>query len=406
MQLSAPLPRAVRHSPQTHNEPELISVLAFNFKPNVSSADFAALRAEVRSFLATEIPGWSIAQRARSWMSFDREFSKKLGARGWIGMTWPLLYGGAERSALERYVVLEELLVAGAPVAAHWIADRQSGPLLLRYGSEAQRRRWLPGIARGETIFCIGMSEPDTGSDLASLRTRATRSEHGWRLNGTKVWTTLAHHAHAMIALVRTSGNHGDRQRGLSQFLVDLSAPGITVRPISDMTGEQHFSEVIFDDVSLDEGSLIGVEGEGWTQVIAELSLERSGPERYLSSFVLIEEFARRAVAADDVHAELLGQIVANLWTLRMMSTAVAAQLGTGGDPRMEATIVKDLGNSFEQSVPRLLQAAIESDLRPDFADDFGAALGVLLQLSPSFSLRGGTREMLRGIIARELGLR
>ncbi len=322
-------------------------------------------------------------------------------------MTWPRAYGGAERSAMERYVVIEELLAAGAPVGAHWIADRQSGPLLLRYGSEAQRQRWLPGIILGETTFCIGMSEPDAGSDLASLRTRAIPVDGGWLLNGTKIWTTFAQHADAMIALVRTSGQHGDRQQGLSQILIDLTLPGVTVRPIVDITGDRHFCEVSFEDVAVGADTLIGREGEGWQQVTTELALERSGPERYLSSFVLIEELVHQAVSTGERSLIApIGNMVADLWTLRTMSLAVSAKLGAGSDAMVEAAIVKDLGNRFEQEVPRVVQALLDCDMRPERAGHLGRALGVLLQLSPAFSLRGGTREVLRGIIARGLGLR
>src|SRR5438093_6678857 len=152
-----------------------------------------ALREEVRDFRPAERGDAAPVRRAHSWGGFDREFSRKMGARGWIAMTWPKRYGGHERSALERYVVLEEMLAAGAPVGAHWIADRQSGPLLLRFGTEAQRQRFLPAITRGELAFAIGMSEPDSGSDLASIRTRAVPADGGYVVNGTKVWTSNAH---------------------------------------------------------------------------------------------------------------------------------------------------------------------------------------------------------------------
>lgn len=380
---------------------------AFNFEPLALPAELAKLRREVREFLAAEATHYSPGQRARSWMGYDREFSKKLGARGWIGMTWPKKYGGHERTMLERYVVVEELLASGAPVGAHWIADRQSGTLLLRYGTEEQRQHWLPRIARGEVTFCIGMSEPDTGSDLASLRSRATKVDNGWRLNGTKIWTTFAHHGDAMIALVRTSGEHGDRHKGLSQVLIDLKAPGVNIRPIVDMTGDQHFNQIVFDDVLLPPDAVIGAEGQGWKQVTAELSLERSGPERYLSSYVAIQELVKRAAATrDDGLVEPIGRIVAELWTLREMSTSVAGQLNAGRDPMVEASVVKDLGNAWEQEVPRVVQSLVDADLRRDSEDTLSQALEVLLQLSPSFSLRGGTKEVLRGIIARGLGLR
>src|SRR5881392_4063357 len=143
-----------------------------------------ALREEVRDFLRAELGDRAPVRRAHSWGGFDREFSRKVGARGWIGMTWPKTYGGHERSFLERYVVMEEMLAAGAPVSAHWIADRQSGPLLLRFGTEEQRQTLLPRIARGECFFCIGMSEPGSGSDLASVRTRGHKVDGGWRVSG------------------------------------------------------------------------------------------------------------------------------------------------------------------------------------------------------------------------------
>ena len=148
---------------------------SFNFEPLALPAQTAGLRREVREFLREELAGMTPRERAHTWQGFDAGFSRKLGEKGWIGMTWPREYGGQERSALERYVLLEELLAAGAPVAAHWIADRQSGTLLLRFGREDVRRRYLPAMARGELFCCIGMSEPNSGSDLASIRTRATR---------------------------------------------------------------------------------------------------------------------------------------------------------------------------------------------------------------------------------------
>ncbi len=358
-----------------------------------SRGSLESLRARVREFIARESGSWAADARARSWMSYDRAFSRKVGAQGWIGMTWPHAYGGAERATMERYVVIEELLAAGAPVGAHWVADRQSGPLLLRYGSQSQRQRWLPGIIRGETTFCIGMSEPDAGSDLASLRTRAIPVEDGWLLNGTKIWTTFAQHAEAMIALVRTSGQHGDRQKGLSQVLIDLELPGVAVRPIVDITGDRHFCEVSFDNVRLGADALIGKEGDGWQQVTAELALERSGPERYLSSFVLLEEFVGWAASRGERSLLApIGNMVAELWSLRTMSLDVTTKLGAGQDVTVEAAIVKDLGNRFEQDLPRVVQSVVDCDLRPERAGDLGRALGVLLQLSPAFSLRGGTR--------------
>src|SRR5471030_2855179 len=196
---------------------EIVRTIAF--EPFDLPPQAEPLRREVRAFLAETISHRTALERSESWSGFDREFSRKLGARGWIGMTWPKKYGGHERSFAERYVVIEEMLAAGAPVSFHWVADRQSGPLLLRFGTEEQRTKILPRVARGEVCFCIGMSEPGAGSDLAGVRTRGRRVEGGWQVNGQKIWTSNAHNADYMIALVRTS--EGERHAGLSQLIVD-----------------------------------------------------------------------------------------------------------------------------------------------------------------------------------------
>lgn len=363
------------------------------------------LRQEVRAFLRAAIPQRTAAERAQSWMGFDASFSRQLGERGWIGMTWPTAYGGGGLSAFDRYVVIEELLAAGAPVSAHWIADRQSGALLLRFGTETQRQKYLPAICRGESYFCIGMSEPGAGSDLASIRTTARRTAGGWTLNGAKLWTTNAHRSHHMIVLAR-SAEGSERQEGLSQFVVDLTRQGVTIRPISDLGGSEHFNEVVFDDVHLDDGDLIGSEGQGWSQVMAELALERSGPERFLSSIqVLKSAIGVIDQDPDRQKAVEVGRLAARLQALRQMSLSVTAQLAVGADPTLAASCVKDLGNAFEQHVPETLQSLLDVQPRRS-GEDIAQALFYTVQAAPSFSLRGGTREILRGIIARGLGLR
>ena len=381
------------------------SVETFSIRPFRPPGDVAQLRRDVRAFLREHQPVGDAARRANCWAVGDSAFSRALGAAGYIGMIWPKAYGGHERHPLERYVVLEELLAAGAPVGMHWIADRQSGPLLLRYGMEVQRQHYLPAMARGEIYACIGMSEPGAGSDLASVRTRGERTANGWRINGQKVWTTNAHNAHVMIALVRTSEGE-KRQDGLTQFLIELDRPGVTVRPIIDLAGGHDFNEVFLDDVLVADENRIGAEGAGWKQVTAELSLERSGPERYLSSYALLVELVRLAGSdADPNLRALIGRFTAELWCLRQMSLSTAAKLATGEDPALEAAMVKDLGNSFEQDMPRVVQGALEHiDLAAP--EDLSRILSVLLLVAPSFSLRGGTREILRGIVARGLGLR
>lgn len=380
---------------------------AFRFDICRLPPEAEALRQKVRAFFEEELSHMTPLQRADSWDGFDRDFSRKMAAKGWIGLTWPEQYGGHERTALERYVVLEEALVAGAPVSAHWIAERQSGPLLLNFGSEEQCHKILPGIAKGELVFCIGMSEPDSGSDLASLRSPAKRSDDGWLLNGAKVWTTNAHEADYMIGLFRTSTDPDNRRGGLSQFLIDMKTPGITVNPIVDLPGREHFNEVVFEDVHLSHDCLIGTEGEGWDQVTAELAYERSGPERYLSSIQILLALVDELKANPSERGTIaVGELMARLATLRAMSLSLASMLEKGQNPSLEATMVKDLGTGFEQTLPDIAQSLIDLEPDPDSGSDMQMVLSFLIQAVPSFSLRGGTREILRGIIARGLGLR
>jgi hypothetical protein len=293
-------------------------------------------------------------------------------------------------------------------VSAHWIADRQSGPLINKFGTDAQRRFYLPKICGAQAFFCIGMSEPNAGSDLASVGTRATKVEGGWRLNGRKIWTTNAQHCHYMIALVRSSGQTADRQRGLSQFIVDLSLPGVTVRPIRDLAGDAHFNEVFFEDVLLADEARIGNEGSGWEQVNAELAFERSGPERIYSSIVLLEHWIdclRRGPNAA-AQAEAVGRFATHLATLRNMSIAVTSKLASGESPVVEAALVKDIGTTFEQEIPAALVGLLGADPAAPVDADLIATAAYLVHVAPTFSLRGGTREILRGMIARGLGLR
>jgi alkylation response protein AidB-like acyl-CoA dehydrogenase len=368
------------------------------------------VRAEVREFLAAELAAGSFTTHVDTWLSgVDPAFSRKLGERGWLGMTWPKKYGGHERSAMERYAVTEELLAAGAPVAAHWIADRQSGPNLLRYGTEAQREEILPRIVAGECYFVIGMSEPDSGSDLASIRTKATRNADGdWVVNGAKVWTSNAHASHYAITLVRTApSDPANRHAGMSQLLVDLSLPGITVNPIRILDGGHHFNEVVFDDVVVPGNMLLGEEGNGWHQVTAELAFERSGPERFLSTYPLVAEFARRvADSRDPAGLATLGRLSARLLALRQLSLRIAAALDRGELPDIPAALVKDVGTTFEGDVIEEVRRVVDVTPSLDSPDPLGRALAEAQLHAPGYTLRGGTNEILKGIVARGLGLR
>lgn len=363
--------------------------------------DRAALRSEVREFLAGE----SFTPACNAWsLGWDPEFSKRLGARGWIGMTWPKEYGGHERSNLDRQVVAEELLAAGAPAGAHWTAERQIGPMLLRETRPHLKERLLPAMARGECYFSIGMSEPDAGSDLAAVRTRGTRVDGGWLVNGRKIWTSKAQYTDYCLVLARTSGTVADRGRGLTRFLVQPSDERITASPIKTIAGTKHFNEVVFDDAFVPDEMVIGEEGEGWGHVTAELALERSGPERYMSNFPLLAEaFEVARVTGDTGLRREVARSTATTIALRELSRGVYAAVDAGSSPVLEAALVKEVGTRFDQALPQRVAAQSEDVLSlgrlPELIED--AALW-----GPTYTLRGGTNEILKGIIARGLGLR
>lgn len=368
-------------------------------------AELDELRGRVRAFLADRIAAGSFVPAVDTWLTrADPEFTRALAAQGWLGMTIPEQYGGHGRTFLERYVVTEELLAAGAPVATHWIADRQAAPSLLEYGTEEQKQRFLPGIAAGEICWAIGMSEPDTGSDLASVRTRGVRVDGGWRISGTKLWTSGAHHADAFFALVRTAPLDTEhRHAGLSQFIVLLDSPGVTIRPVISMSGHHHFNEVLLDDVFIPDELVFGEIGSGWRQVTGELGYERSGPERFLSTLGVLDGLVD-AVAAGDAPADpRIGATLARMVTLRRMSTAVAESLQRGEKADLSASVVKILGTTIEGDIADLADEIVGYAAANDRIADL-IRTGVWQR--PGFTLRGGTNEILRGVVARGLGMR
>lgn len=372
------------------------------------------LREEVRAFLRAELAAGSFTPHLGH-TEFDAEFTRKVAARGWIGMTWPREYGGQARSYLERFVVTEEMLAVAAPCAAHWFGDRQTGPSLLRYGSEYLKQKYLPAIARGDCYFALGMSEPNSGSDLASVRTRAERVAGGWRVTGQKVWTSWAHRATAFFVLCRTGAENTDRHQGLSQLIVELNAPGVTVRPIRFMNGRHHFNEVFLDNVFVPDEMVVGEVGQGWKQVTSELALERSGPERYMTTFPLLVELIRRLGKAPEPRAqEAVGRLTARLWTLRRMSLAIALALEPApdhdasatppaADLATEAALVKDIGTFFEREIVDAARLLVSMEPTADATDTFERYLAETIVASPISTIRGGTTQVLRTLIARRL---
>jgi acyl-CoA dehydrogenase len=383
---------------------------ALHFDPIRLPPECATLRQEVRAFLADEIAAGTFdPHQPGDGEAYNRGFSRRVGAKGWIGMTWPKRYGGHDRSQLERYVVTEEFRVVNAPSHLHFVADRQSGPVLLKYAPEHVKNDILPRICRGELCFAIGMSEPGSGSDLFAAKTKASKVDGGWRINGSKIWTTSAQIADYMLALFRTSPpTKENRRHGLTQFLVKMKTPGIAVNPIYQMTGKPGFNEVVFEDAFVPDDHVMGEIDGAWKQATSELAYERSGPERFLDTFYVLLELIRALGPAPDLRgAEGLGRLVAQLHTLRRMSVSVAGMLQAGKEPVVEGSIVKDLGTVWEQKLPgrvRDLAAFLESEIvnRATLEDQLAYATTI----APKLTIQGGTTEILRGIIARGLGLR
>lgn len=363
-----------------------------------------SFRLEVRSFLKKELEKGTFQTRCDSWLSgSDPSFSKLIGKNGWIGLTWPKKYGGQERSTIDRYILTEELLAVGAPVAAHWFADRQTGPLLLRYGTEEQRQFFLPKIIKGECFFAIGLSEPNSGSDLASVRTKAQKVDGGWIVNGAKTWTSNAHDAHYMVTLLRTSPFNGDdKHKGLSQLIIDLHAEGVSIVPIRYLTGEHHFNEVFFENVFVPDDRVVGTIGEGWKQGLAELAFERSGPERILSTFPLLQELVNELRNRNDIEGMTqVSKVLAQLWGLRNLSIGVAKVLEEGAEVAIPAALVKAIGTKFEQSIPEITRLLVATFPRLTAERKLDVLMAESILHSPGFTIRGGTTEVLYGLIAR-----
>ena len=369
------------------------------------SAGQLELRREAAEFLEAEVAAGSFEPRCDAWITgFDRGFTKKLAARGWIGLTWPVRYGGGGRSYVDRLALTELFLAAGAPLAAHWFADRQMGPSILAHGTEEQKARYLPEILAGDATYCIGMSEPQAGSDLAGVRTRAVRSEAGWILTGHKVWTSLAHHSDYIYLLARTDPS-STRHDGLSEFIVPLRSEGVTITPVHDMSGAHHFNEVFLDEVAVPAEALIGMEGAGWRQITGQLGYERAGLERAMSVWPLLRAMrAEAAAGGDERRLEELGELEAAALVARALVYRAAAVADAGRAPDHEAAMAKVFATDVEQRMVEVASRWAGRAART--AEAFGGHLFDAWLIAPSFSIRGGTNEVLRGIIARRrLGL-
>jgi alkylation response protein AidB-like acyl-CoA dehydrogenase len=383
------------------------------FTPTELTPDELALQAEVRQFLAEELPSGSHEPGLGMSARHDKAFSKKMAERGWVGMALPAEWGGHARTAVDRFVVVEEMLRWGAPVGYHWVADRQTGAIINKFGTEEQKARFLPDICAGELGFSIGMSEPDSGSDLASVSTRADRDDGGWIINGTKIWTSNAHQNDWFICLLRTTPlePEGNKREGLSQMLIDIhNTPGLEIGPIPFLNGEHHFNEVSFTDVFVPDENVVGQAGMGWNQNTTEMAYERGGPDRWLSPFSTVEQLLRETQSADfgdsglsDSALELFGELTARWWGIRNLSLSVARLIDDGYAPSIESSLVKEMGTRYEIELIEKLVEFVDEELTLDSESLFMRLLSQCVLTGPGNTIRGGTIEILRSVASKGL---
>ncbi|WP_089721507.1 acyl-CoA dehydrogenase family protein [Candidatus Entotheonella palauensis] len=380
-----------------------------DFRFTAEQEDF---RQEIRTFLDEALPETPDMPDDAWIVGFDKAFSQKVGAKGWIGLTWPKEAGGQGRSYLDRLILTEEFLRCGAPVAAHWLGDRQMGPSILHYGTPEQKEKYLPGIMAGESVFCIGMSEPGAGSDLAGLQTKAEEDGDEFVISGQKIWTSFAHVADYCY-LVARSNSDVPKHKGISEFIVDMKTPGITVKPIVDITGAHHFNEVFFDQVRIPKSALIGERDRGWYQIAAQLDYERSGIERLMSNYLVLEAISDYAKETGLNRRESIRQNLAQRYIEfnmgKFLVYKVAWLLSQNIIPNAESAAAKAFCTEYEQ---RLAQTATEllgmhSLLMPGSRQaKLQGRIARAYLYAPAYTIQGGTSTILRTIMAqRGLGL-
>jgi len=331
-----------------------------------------------------------------SWINgYSKEFAKEMAAHGWIGMTWPTEFGGGGRPDIDRLIVGEELIAAGAPIAAAWFADRQMGPTLIKYGTADQQAEFLPGMLAGDTTWCIGMSEPDSGSDLASLQTSAARDGDDFVINGQKIWTSFGADADYCYLICRTS-SEGPPHRGISEIIVPMDTPGIEVRPITDMTTNRHFCEVWFSDVRVPAANLVGVEGNAFKQTMAQLEHERGGIDRLVSNQALYEVAKVRADHSDPVLRQEMARIETGYTLGRILVTREVLKQAPAGF----SAATKCFCTEHEQRVADFVSRVFGPEAL--LWDDLARGLAY----EPAYTIMGGTSDIMRNILGeRVLGL-
>jgi alkylation response protein AidB-like acyl-CoA dehydrogenase len=358
------------------------------------TAEQVALREQARG-VATD----AVARFGRhndSWINgFSKEFAKELAARGWIGMTWPVEHGGGGRPPIDRLIVGEELISAGAPIAAMWFADRQMGPTLIAYGRPDQQRAFLPGILSGETTWCIGMSEPDAGSDLAALKTHAVRDGDQYVINGQKIWTSFGDVADYCYLICRTSTD-GPPHEGISEIVVPMDTPGIEVRPITDMTTNRHFCEVWYTDVRVPVTNLVGVEGGAFKQTMRQLEHERGGIDRLVSNHALFRMAVDRADTSDPIVRQRIAALEIGYRVGRILVTREVL----GQAPKGFSAATKCFCTEHEWRVGEFVASMFGAE-----ATTWSDVVNGLLY-APGYTIMGGTSNIMRNILGeRVLGL-
>jgi alkylation response protein AidB-like acyl-CoA dehydrogenase len=331
-----------------------------------------------------------------TWMNgYSREFSRELAQHGWIGMTWPTEFGGGGRPAIERLIVGEEMISAGAPIAASWFADRQMGPALISYGTKSQQDTFLPSMLSGETTWCIGMSEPNSGSDLASLKTFAQRDGDEFVINGQKIWTSFGEHADYCYLICRTS-NEGSAHEGISEIIVPMNTPGIEVRTIKDMTTNSHFCEVFYTDVRVPASNLVGVLGGAFKQTMRQLEFERGGIDRLVSNHALYKMALELADRKDPLVRQEIAAIETGYHVGRILVIREVLHQAPGGF----SAATKCFCTEHEWRVAQFVNKVFGA--RALLWDDLTQGLAY----ASAYTIMGGTSNVMRNILGeRTLGL-
>ncbi len=375
-------------------------------------------RQELKDFLEDELKQGTFQPSCDAWIQgYSPEFTKKVSQKGWIGLTWPEEYGGKGRSHIDRLILTEEMLRYGAPAACHWFADRQIGGGILRYGTEEQKREILPKIIAGEAYVGLGLSEPEAGSDLASLRTRATEDGDDYIVDGQKMWTSCGMFMNYLYMVARTDPD-APEHRGISEFIFPTDLPGVTITPTIDITGSTAWAEVFFDGLRIPGKCLIGEKNRGFYQVVNQLDYERAGLERLMGNYPLFDaiiEFVKetkkngKPLSGDTLIRQKLAQLQVEFEIGRLLTYKVVMVMEEGRAPNVEASMAKAYSTSFERRL-----ASVTMDILGLYGQlwaesKYAPVLGMCSHsylASTGYSLQAGTSEVLRNVIAtRGLGL-